>query len=75
MSEDSKKIWKSEKSEGFSSLNVLTTPRLNATSQRWGANLADFNFDIQYRPGQQNKDAQDKKDVESTAGPEAYSGT
>ena len=37
--------------------HVLTTPRLNATSQRWVANLADFNFDIQYRPGKQNQDA------------------
>ena len=37
--------------------HVLTTPRLNATSQRWVANLADFNFDIQYRPGRQNQDA------------------
>ena len=37
--------------------HVLSTPRLNATSQRWVSSLADFRFDIQYRPGRQNYDA------------------
>ena len=37
--------------------HVLSTPRLNATSQRWVSALADFRFDIQYRPGRQNYDA------------------
>ena len=37
--------------------HVMTTPRLNATSQRWIAELADFNFEIRYRPGRYNLDA------------------
>ena len=37
--------------------HVLNTPRLNATSQRWVSSLADYRFDIQYRPGRQNYDA------------------
>ena len=37
--------------------HVMTTPRLNATSQRWVNELADFNFDIRYRPGRYNLDA------------------
>ena len=37
--------------------HVLSTPKLNATSQRWISSLADFHFDIQYRPGRQNSDA------------------
>jgi hypothetical protein len=36
---------------------VLTTARLNATGQRWVAELADFNFKIKYRPGKANADA------------------
>ena len=31
--------------------HVMTTPRLNATSQRWVNELTDYNFDIKYRPG------------------------
>ena len=30
---------------------VLTTAKLNATCLRWVNELADFNFDIKYRPG------------------------
>ena len=37
--------------------HVLTAPKLNATSQRWVAELADFNFDIKYRPGKIHFDA------------------
>lgn len=36
---------------------VLSTAHLDATSQRWIANLASFNFDIIYRPGTSNNDA------------------
>lgn len=36
---------------------VLTTAKLNATTHRWVAELADFNFCIRYRPGKLNGDA------------------
>ncbi len=36
---------------------ILTTAKLNATGHRWVAELADFNFDICYRPGKANIDA------------------
>lgn len=36
---------------------VLTTAKLNATAQRWVAELADFQFVIKYRPGKANRDA------------------
>ena len=36
---------------------VLTTAKLNATTHRWVAELADFNFSIKYRPGKANGDA------------------
>ena len=36
---------------------VLTTAKLNATTHRWVAELADFNFSIRYRPGKLNGDA------------------
>lgn len=36
---------------------VLTTAKLNATTHRWIAKLADFNFSIKYRPGKVNGDA------------------
>ena len=36
---------------------VLTTAKLNSTGHRWIAELADFNFDIRYRPGKANVDA------------------
>ena len=36
---------------------VLTTAKLNATGQRWVNELADFHFDIKYRPGKSNADA------------------
>ncbi|XP_035264283.1 uncharacterized protein LOC118222647 [Anguilla anguilla] len=36
---------------------VLTTAKLNATGHRWVAELADYNFNIKYRPGRVNSDA------------------
>ncbi|KAJ8399615.1 hypothetical protein AAFF_G00410260 [Aldrovandia affinis] len=36
---------------------VLTTAKLNATGHRWLAALALYDFDIQYRPGKNNIDA------------------
>jgi len=36
---------------------VLTTAKLNATGLRWVGELADFNFQIKYRPGRANTDA------------------
>ena len=36
---------------------VLSTSKLNATSQRWVNELADYNFTIKYRPGTANRDA------------------
>ncbi|PIK40747.1 hypothetical protein BSL78_22409 [Apostichopus japonicus] len=35
----------------------MTTARLNATGQRWVSDLASFRFDIKYRPGHSNQDA------------------
>lgn len=36
---------------------VLTTAKLDATGHRWLASLASFHFDIKYRAGRQNADA------------------
>ena len=36
---------------------VLTTAKLDATGQRWVAALANYNFDIYYRSGKTNADA------------------
>ncbi|KAL7837384.1 hypothetical protein SRHO_G00270950 [Serrasalmus rhombeus] len=36
---------------------VLTTARLNATGHRWLASLATYNFNVQYRRGTHNVDA------------------
>ncbi|KAK3575427.1 hypothetical protein QTP86_026498 [Hemibagrus guttatus] len=36
---------------------VLTTAKLNATTHRWIAELADYNFTIKYRPGRIHQDA------------------
>ena len=36
---------------------VLTSAKLNATGLRWVGELADFNFEIRYRPGKLNTDA------------------
>lgn len=36
---------------------VLTTARLDATGQRWVSALASYDFDIKYRPGKRNVDA------------------
>ena len=38
-------------------LYVLSTARLNAVGHRWVGELADFHFDIKYRPGKMNTDA------------------
>ena len=36
---------------------VLSTAKLNSTGHRWVSELADYNFEIKYRPGKVNKDA------------------
>lgn len=36
---------------------VLSTAKLNSTGHRWVSELADYNFEIKYRPGKANKDA------------------
>lgn len=36
---------------------VLSTAKLNAVGHRWVGQLADFRFDIRYRPGKSNIDA------------------
>ena len=36
---------------------MLSTTKLNSTGHRWVSDLADYNFDIKYRPGKVNKDA------------------
>ena len=36
---------------------ITTSAKLNATTQRWVNELSDFKFDIRYRPGRVNKDA------------------
>jgi hypothetical protein len=36
---------------------ILTTAKLNATGLRWVGELSDFKFDIKYRPGRSNTDA------------------
>ncbi|KAK3716754.1 hypothetical protein QZH41_000597 [Actinostola sp. cb2023] len=36
---------------------ILTTAKVNATSLRWVNELADFHFNIKYRPGRSNADA------------------
>ena len=36
---------------------VLTSAKLNAVGMRWVNDLADFNFEIKYRPGKENADA------------------
>lgn len=36
---------------------ILSTAKLNATTSRWVAELADFHFTIKYKPGKENSDA------------------
>lgn len=36
---------------------VMSTARLNATGHRWVGELSDVHFDIKYRPGKSNADA------------------
>uniref|UniRef100_A0A3B3SEI7 Gypsy retrotransposon integrase-like protein 1 n=1 Tax=Paramormyrops kingsleyae TaxID=1676925 RepID=A0A3B3SEI7_9TELE len=38
-------------------LSYLSTAKLGATEQRWAAQLAGFNFEIKYRSGKSNKNA------------------
>ena len=35
----------------------MTTPKLDATGQRWASELADYNFTIRYKPGKHNIEA------------------
>ena len=37
--------------------HILTSAKLNATGLRWVKELADFHFDVRYRPGKVNADA------------------
>lgn len=37
--------------------HILTTAKLDATGQRWSSALAGYDFDIIYRPGHKNTDA------------------
>ena len=36
---------------------IMTAPKLDATGQRWVAELADYTFDIKYKPGKTNIEA------------------
>ena len=36
---------------------VMTAPKLDATGQRWAAELADYSFDVKYKPGKRNIEA------------------
>ena len=36
---------------------VLTTAKLDATGHRWLSSLVNYNFDIRYKPGRNNQDA------------------
>ena len=36
---------------------ILTTAKLDATGQRWVARLADYNFNLHYKSGKSNMDA------------------
>lgn len=36
---------------------VMSTAKLNAVGHRWVGELADFHFDVKYRPGKSNTDA------------------
>ncbi|CAB4004265.1 Retrovirus-related Pol poly from transposon, partial [Paramuricea clavata] len=36
---------------------ILPAAKLNATGHRWASELVDFTFDIKYRPGRNNQDA------------------
>ena len=36
---------------------VMTSAKLNTTGHRWIADLSNFNFNIKYRPGSHNTDA------------------
>ena len=36
---------------------VMTAPKLDATGQRWAAELAGYSFDLKYKPGKHNVEA------------------
>ena len=36
---------------------VMTAPKLDATGQRWAAELADYTFELKYKPGKHNVEA------------------
>jgi len=36
---------------------IISTAKLEATGQKWMAQLSDFNFSIVYRPGKKTPDA------------------
>ena len=36
---------------------IITTAKLEATRHRWVSELSDFNFQLQYKPGKLNSDA------------------
>ena len=46
---------------------VLSSAKLDATSQRWVADLASFNFTISYRPGSQNRNADGMSRIPSSS--------
>ena len=48
---------------------VQTTAKLAAVEQRWVAQLAQFNFDIKYRPGPSNRNADALSRLPSSPGP------
>ena len=49
---------------------VLTSAKLDATSQRWIAGLAAYDFEIRYRPGKHNADADALSRLPGFANPE-----
>ena len=46
---------------------ILTSARLDATGQRWVSELASFDFDLVYRSGIRNKDADPLSRLYSTS--------
>ena len=53
---------------------VLSSAKLDATSQRWIAALAAYNFEIKYRPGKNNADADALSRLPSNATEETKEG-
>ena len=54
-------LYYAEKFTAFTDNNpltyIMTAPKLDATGQRWVAELADYTFDIKYKPGKTNIEA------------------